>query len=413
MKARIRRVGAAAGALALAGAVTALPATAATPEVFVGSAAGRALNIESSLLAAPVTLGVATANADSTLKATAVGIGNVADLFNTEAKSAVTGTGRASKPQACGLALDTKALAGVDLLKAGLACGSSTAEVLGGLPHATSTGTVAPIELTAAGLPVVSTLPIGSTLQTALAPLAATPLSAVSTTVTDLVTSVLKTKALDVKVGASTSSVLTDAAKVTSTATADAAIVKLLPTPELAGVVSGDPVATIAVSSAKASAVYDRKAGVATPTVDPALVTVTINPIIAGRLGLGSLQTIKVAPGVDETILAGTPLASTIKVAAGKTTTNADGSVKAVADGVSLYLLHGTASIDKSILKLELAHAEAGVAGKPATTDPVNPAPVATPPGLELPRTGGPAALVPLAGIGSLVAAFALRRFRA
>lgn len=402
MKARIRRVGAAAGALAIAGALTASPAGAATPEVFVGSAAGRALNID--ILGTKASFGIATAEVDSTLKASAKGIGDLATLA-TETTATVTGAGRSAKPQACASPTPLNVANAINL---GIACSNATAEVLGGLPHAVAKGHVVGLDLSAnnliAALPAAAQLPIGSTLQSVLQPLASTPLSPVSTTVNDLVNSVLKTKTLDVKIGEATSDVLTDAGKVTSIATAEAAVIKLLPTPELAGVASLDPVATISVSSAKASAVYDRKTGVATPSVDPALVTVKLNTVLSNSLGV---KEIKVAPGVNQTILAGTPFESDIIVAAGTTQTKADGSVQAIADGVRLHLLKGISGG----IKLELAHAEAGVAGKPATVDPA-PAQIATPPGLELPRTGGPAALVPMAGLFSLLAAFGLRRVR-
>lgn len=392
MKARIRRLGAAVGVLGIAGALTAFPATAATstPEVFLGNAAGQALHLK--VLDIEATFGQTTAKVTSTLNAVAEGAGQLA-VLNSIQKAEVTGAGRSFKPQACGLALPV-----ADILNLGIACSTATAEVLGGLPHAVSTAGVAGLDLSAnnliALLPVE--LPIGATLGTLLAPLAGTPLDPVATTVTDLVNSVLKTKTLDVKLGESTSEVITSAGKVTSMATAAAGEIKILPTPEVAGIPSLEPLVTIAIGKSSATASYDRATGVAVPTVDPTLITIKTNTALG-------LPPITIAPGQNQTILAGTPLESTIKIASGETIKNADGSVKAIADGVTLHLLKG---ISGGVL-LELAHAEAGVGGAlPVTVAAAAPI---IPPGLELPRTGG-GALIPLAGLVVLVAGFALRR---
>jgi LPXTG-motif cell wall-anchored protein len=224
---------------------------------------------------------------------------------------------------------------------------------------------------------------------------------------------VLKTKTLEVTLGRSTSDVVSTVNSITSTATADGADIKILPTPEILKQVGGQlvpdlaPVVEIKVSSSKANAVYDRNTGVATPSFDAALVTVNINPTLAAAVGLPASTSIK--PGVTQTILAGTPLQSTIIVADGSTSKAADGTVSAVADGVSVKLLQGlnasSATAYDGGIVLALAHSEANVVGVPATK--VAPQVVVKPP--TLPRTGG-TPWIPLAGASLLGLALVARR---
>ena len=137
------------------------------------------------------------------------------------------------------------------------------------------------------------------------------------------------------------------------------------------------------------------------PSFDAALVTVNLNPTLAGALGLPASTSIK--PGVTQTILAGTPLQSTIIVADGSTSKDANGTVHAVADGVSLQLLKGI----NGGIALALAHSEANVVGAPAVVTPNQQAIVKA---VTLPRTGGPSPWVPFAGAGLLGAALVVRR---
>ena len=86
--------------------------------------------------------------------------------------------------------------------------------------------------------------------------------------------------------------------------------------------------------------VFDRGTGVAVPTVNPSLVHIHLNSAV--NLLAGLPHDIDIAPGVSETILAGTPLESTIAVAKGTTAQSADKSeAGAVADGVLVHLLKG------------------------------------------------------------------------
>src|SRR5688572_24235892 len=117
----VRRLTAVAGAVALAAAFAAsAPAGAQTPEVYAGSALGRALNL--SVLGQSATFGVSTAKIDSTLKAAADGAGQVLVLGSTT-KAEVTGNNtKQEAPQACAAAVPA-----APVLNLGLVCSASTA----------------------------------------------------------------------------------------------------------------------------------------------------------------------------------------------------------------------------------------------------------------------------------------------
>ncbi len=102
--------------------------------------------------------------------------------------------------------------------------------------------------------------------------------------------------------------------------------------------------------------------------------------------------------------MAGTPLESTISLGAGRTISNPDGTVGAVADGVSLQLLKGVSGG----IGIELAHAESAVGGaKGAISEQTI---VTVLPAKELARTGGAAPWLPMAGFGLILVAFLTRR---
>lgn len=379
--------------MSLASAFMVGPASAQVPETFLGRAAAKALEVQ--VLGQGTTLGVTTAEATSRLTAVAEGAGQLLNL-GTIQKSEVAGSGTDVKPDKCALGLPV-----ADILAVGLACGSSSATIVNGNPVATSEASVANLDLSGnvalqalSGATGAVESTVSGVLSTVCTAVAGT--CSATTTVNDLVNSVLKTKTLDVTAGRSTSSVTTEASKVVSQATASGAEVKILPLPQVSGLPSTEPVATILVSSAKATAVYDRGTGTSTPSFDPSLVTIRLNTVLTGA---PAIQEIKVPVNASQTILQGTPLESDIIVAAGRTVTNPDGTVGAIADGVRLHLLKG---INGGVL-LNLAHAEAGVAGALAQAAPALPA------GLELPRTGG-TPLIPLAGAGLLGLAVLARR---
>ncbi|HEV7886918.1 MAG TPA: hypothetical protein VGO92_05110 [Acidimicrobiales bacterium] len=403
---------------ALAGAFAAGPASADSAEAYIGSAAARGLNVSVVNPVTPsqtvqATLGSATAKASSALTATATGVGQVLPELLSTTKTASASSAKASDNPAEGCA---KSLPLLDIVNLGIACGDAEASVSGNLPTAVSSGSVAGLTVdgqTALTALDAATKPIGEALSGVLDTVCSTlsQTCPATTTVQDLVDSVLKTRTLDVSVGKSDASVVTTAGSITSTAHASGAIVKLLPLPQVNALPSTEPLATIEISSAKATAVYDRATGkTAEPVADPALVRVKFNSVLTQSLGVNEIA---VAPDKEVPILEGTPLESRIYVASGKVVTNPDGTKGAVADGVKLRLLMGlgessVGALDGGIT-LELAHAEAGVAGAPAVVTPV--IPVVNTPDIarELPRTGGNP-LLPMAGVVVLGLAVLVRR---
>lgn len=500
--ARIRRLAAVVGVAALAGSLVGGPARADSPEVFQGSAAGTALDL--AILGKQVTLGASAAKADSTGKAEAKGAGvltsTVAEvddaltLKSTEKVATASNGSTDNKAKSCG-----KVVAPVEAVSLGLACSAAKA-TSGPNPSATGEGSVAEagvdastvidqlIETVEANTPDdvpvdvrEGVTEIGGTIAGLLDPVCeAVQKNADSdlacdaqTTVEDLVTSVLKTKTLEVGVGTTTSSVDTTDASVSAKAAASGAVVKLLPLPQVNGLPSTEPVVTITVGEAIASATYDRGEGTATGKADPAIVRIKFNTVLTDALseelddklpaGL-SLKNIVLTPsmlldlenelgdgveGVIESceggravcILPGTPLESRIYLATSKVTTNPDGSVVATADAVRMELATGvefdnvidqlndvetieTLGLSGPGVRLALAGVEAGVGGRPAQVTKQNDddggpsSPTLTPeqsrtlPPAELPRTGG-TPLIPLIGATALALAVIGRRVAA
>ncbi|MDQ1375529.1 MAG: hypothetical protein QOJ09_2867 [Actinomycetota bacterium] len=412
----IRRLAAIAMVATVVGALVGVaPASADTPERFVGSAAGRALDI--SLLRTSLSFGDATGTVNSALDPVASAAGQVLPSL-VGATKATTASGTKVDGETCGLPQLPDPLGSA--LQLGVACSTSTASVLDGLKSTASNGYVASVGLDASSLLSLLPLPdvlgqvpldqVTGTAKDALAPILgpvadATGLQIDQTvdTLTGVLKDLLKTKALDVTLGKATSSVVTDAAKLTSVGTAEGATIRLLPVSTTLGDI---PLAVIKIGSSKATATYDRGLGKAVPSFSAALVTIDLAP----ALGLpAAVNHIEVAPGQTVKILEGTPLQSTITVADGKTTDLPDGGVKAVADGVSLELLQGLSASSPTAfdggLAVRLAHSEAQVAGAPATSNPGTQVLGVT----ALPRTGG-TPWVPMAGVGILAVALIGRR---
>src|SRR4051794_21305638 len=379
---RMSRVGAGAAACLLAGLVVAGPAAADSPEVFAGSATATALNL--SVAGNALTLGTSAAKVTSEPLADATGAGQVTPVATVQQESkASAATPTDTKAKACGTpSLPAQVSA---ILDVGLVCSATTASIANAAPTATGLGSIATVDLSSNT--ILSQLgAVTDPLQQALNPIIGQLPQ--GTTVQDLITSVLKTQTLSTTVGEANSSVVTDAGTVTSTASSAGAVIKLLPTPSINGAPSTDPVATIRIGSAKATAIYNRSAGTSSATQDPAIVSIAFNPTLG-------LPPVSVAVNSPVTILAGTPLETTINVAGGTSKTNPDGSATATADGVSVQALKG---LPGGGITLQLAHAEAAVNGTKAVVTPPAPAtPVAVTPRGELPRTGGTPRL-PIAG---------------
>ena len=427
----LRRLGSAATAGLLMTAFVSGPAGAQTAEVYVGNANGRVLALQVGTLLPQVSLGTTSALADSTLKAVAESAGALglpllsgsnAGKVEVNVDGAVQFTGEQCATPALPAPIDS-------VLSIGVACSTSAAKVENGNPHATGVAQIARVEVDAADLlqPITSVADplltglLGGTLDTINNTLpAAVPDLQIGDTLGDVLAALGAVKTLDVQLGTSTSDVAVEGGVVTSTATSAGGIVSVLPL----GVAGLKPVVEIEIGSAKATAVYDRSAGTSAPAFDPSIVTVRINTPTTDALGqLVQInpQEIKIGPNLalpvlgalaspcadaanEYCLLPGTPFETRIAVASGRTVTNPDGSVGAVADAVKIHALRNIgqllAPLEGGIL-LEIAGASAGVAGARPTVV------VETP--RELPRTGG-TPWVAILGAGTFAAAIIGRR---
>ncbi len=407
MRSRLAGLGMALGTVAAASALISGPAGASTPEVYGGSATGTALNL--SIAGNNLTGGVSIANAKSAPLANAEGTGILTPGLTQDLKTSVNGNNQTqNKPFGCAGSLP--ALPGpLGALTLKAACSSSSSSVTGNNPVANSSGLVA-----LAGLSNLSALPgLSSGLSQACPTNGKGGLFQIpqlGEIVCGIVQSVSLGQVLDAPLGASHSSVTTDAGKVVSTASADGATINLLSPTALADHATNPtgaaeaqitapglkPLLSLTLGSATATATYDRHTGKGTGTFDPALLTVTLN--IPGAPS----QTTKIVPGQSVDIPpagSGGPVLLSVKVGAGSTKTNPDGSVSSVADGVSLALLPGQVQ-GKDLLDLQLAHAEAAVGGAlPTVTPPPHPP--------TLPFTGEHP-WIPFAGLGFLGGALGL-----
>ena len=482
-----------AGAAMIAGALVGMPARADSPEVFFGSAAGKALDLN--VLGTEAAFGATEASADSTGAATASGAGallpgvdvpSARDLTIVGGQSADASQGDPDvKSKRCKSDTATAALPSnvKQLVNLGIVCSAAEARKSGG-PSAKAEASLAEVGLNAqfavdhldAALgdkgaellgDICETI-AGLKTETDTQPAKDQAAAACSAkdTLADVVANVLKTSTvLDAAVGKTTSSVTTEASKVTSTATAAGATVEILPLPEVGGL-SSDPLATLAISQASATAVYDRGTGAATASFDPALVRIKLNPAVARTLTVENEfvvtaktlldgVTVPVETGVpptDKTVGGTTvpfpetlvcdddpssicldvdPLEVRIRVGNGRVVTNADGSVKAVADGVSVTVtlkpdLPVDPGVPETLASLAIAHAEAAAGGQAAKVTKSNddgdngggpgnagpPELSRTLPPAELPRTGG-TPWIPLVGATALSLAVIGRRVAA
>lgn len=419
----VQRLGAIAISALMMTAVLALPATAQTqtvetrPESFIATAAARGLDLN--LFGTHVTIGQSSAliNSTPTAKASGAGVALISGTVSTSEVNAADQT--AAPPKACVLNLPVAGLLNVEL-----ACGESRVSTTNGAPAAFGSGVVAGVDLAALSalepiidllrqllaqlLPVVDQT-VGSvlnsltpTLGNLLGPLAGnlgldtdSSVAPVSNLVDSLLEGVERaTSLVDIRLGESTAETVTAADKVTATANAAGAQIDLLPGLTL----GGDPLLSIIVGSAKSTSVFDRGTAKSTPAFDAAVARVRLGLPLLG----GTVTEIPIQLNTPLTLLAGTPLESTISLGAGRTVTDPNtGSVASYADGVSIQLLKGL----NGGIGLELAHAETGVGGQ---TRLVSQQQVVTPVP-TLAKTGNDPWL-PLTGAGLLAIALGIRR---
>ena len=426
----VQRVGAMALSALVMAAVLALPASAqeaqtvqTRPESYIATAAARGLNL--GVFGTNLTIGQSSAVVNSTPSAKASGAG-VALVSGTISAGEVNAVNQsAAPPKACVANLPVNLPAVGQLLGLELACGESRVSISAdGAPAAFGAGSVAGVDLAALGLldPVIALLQsllaqllpvvdqtVGSVINTLpavggiLGPLAGNlGLGSTSTVapVSGLVNSLLQgvqraTGLVDIRLGASTAEAATTATAVTATAKAAGAQIDLLP----GLTVGGSPLLSILVGDARSVSSFDRATAKSTPTFDAAVVRVRLGLPLLG----GTVTDIPVGLGAPLTLLAGTPLETTISVGAGRTVTDPNtGAVASYADGVSIQLLKGVSGG----IGLELAHAETGAGGQ---TRLVSQQQVVTPVVPTLAKTGNDPWL-PLAGAGLLVVALGIRR---
>ena len=383
------------------------------PEAFVASATARGLDIN--LLGNHISVGTSGALIQSTPKAQAQGAGVLlvaGTIANALAEGATTSQ---SPPKAC--VLDVPLLG---LLNLTTACGEATASIANGLPVAAGKGSIAEINLAGSLLtPLIQQVGalVGQTVNAVLDPLTMllgallNPLlSALNLNVNSLVDDLLAglqraTGVLSISLGPSSSVATTSSSKVNAVGVAEGAVIKVLPGLSTLGA----PLLTITVGAARASVDVTRPAAsqsgavtaTATPSFDAAVVRVDLGLPI-----LGNVTSIPVTLGAPITLLAGTPLASTISVGGGSVADGPNGTKVAVADGVSLQLLSGLSGG----IGLALAHAEAvggGLSAQISVQQQI--VPVVEQPRPELARTGG-VAWFPMLGAILLVGAYVTRR---
>jgi hypothetical protein len=358
------------GFLAAAGAASA-------PGSFQLKAQGDALTI--ALAGTTLTGGDSTITADDiTPNADAAGSGQLLPTVAGSQHAVVTVPGQSQNlSQTCASPTIPAPLS--TYLSAGLGCGSAQAALdSGGLPSAGSSGSVASLNVGAGGLLsqiVTASSPVATALTGLFGPLPTVPgTPTLGALLNGLGASVASTTGLaTLSAGTSTGSVSASATSATATNTSSGGTIDLLPGAGGPGL----PAVSITVGSAKTTATLDRTGGAGTATADPAVVTVTVNNPVTGS------NTVTVAPGQSQALLAGTPLASTISV--GSSTVNQGaGAASATANGVTLDLLTG---LPGGGVLIDLASSTASVTGvalAAAVTPPAAAPPAAAPAGAPI-----------------------------
>jgi hypothetical protein len=447
-------------------AASAADTTTKSPETYLGSASGSSLHLK--VGPTEISAGISNALVDSTLKAVADSSGalNVPLLNGANAGKVEVSTDNSKQAVADKCA--TPSLSAIpavgpqlaNVLSVGVACSSSLAEVNAGMPHALSSGSVfdldANLQNAVSQLPLSTVQPYLDTVYGGIAGLNKAISNIVpgtdlklTDTLSQVVTALGSTKTLTVRMGTSTSEVTTNGNTVTSTAKSDAGLIQLFPLGAVLPTATGvtlKPIVEIEIGSSSATATYDRTSGKSAPSFNPAIAVIRVNTpttdavtgLINGYVGSAiDLRQVTINPDLSASnlipatipaaivkacsdapnefcILEGTPLETRLAVASGRTVQNADGSVGAVADAVKINALRRITetpvvgaqltALEGGIL-LELAHAQAGVGGKPAELVTVSVPDVPR----ELPRTGG-TPWIPMVAVAGLVIALAARR---
>ncbi len=293
--------------------------------------------------------GTSSASAGSSAPTDAAGNGTLTPAITESAQASVDKPGTSQDvPQGCAQPNPPFPAPLGSLVSLGIACAGATAtQDASGLPSATGTGEVASLAITPSSNALSTLVTPGSPLAGALGqlfgtlpslPTAGSPLATVLAALAQASSAQL-TYLVKVTIGSSSSSV--SATSSTATAgTQDASVTVSL----LGGVgAGGGPLATIVIGSASTTATLDRSAGTVTSSDTPAVVTVNVNPPVGSPINLS------IAPGTSQTILAGTPLQTTIALGDGSATaTPGSGQGTASATGVEVDALTGVGATDSA-----------------------------------------------------------------
>jgi hypothetical protein len=382
MSSIVRLVGAA-GLLAVLACGAAAPAGADTGAGYQLAAHGQGLQI--TLAGTTLVGGTSSASAASSAPTTAAGNGVVTPAVTETAQASVDKPGATQNvPQGCAQPAAPFPAPLGSLVSLGVACASANAmQDTNGLVSATGTGEVASLTVAPSSGALSTLVTPGSPLAGALGqlfgslpplPSGGSPLGSVLGSVAQAASAQL-TYLVKVAVGSSSSSV--HATPSTATAdTQDAGVTVSL----LGGMgVKGGPLATVVIGSASTTSTLDRATSTVKTADTPAAVTIDVTP------PAGTPVHQQLAPGASQTILAGTPLETTI--AAGDGTADATpGSSQgsASAEGVEVEALTGVGATDAARTNGGVGVNVAG-SSTSATVDAAPVTPTTTPPAAPLP----------------------------
>ncbi len=378
------------------------------PVTYAASSSGQALAL--SVFGEGLTIGSTLAELDSSVQATAEGVGLATPVFEGGLSSATvqgSGTDGSTEPVCEG------SFAEIPGLSIALACSSSLAEIVDGTPRSVATGSVGDI--------VVN--PVNALLDTPLAEVVAPVedgvnqllegLRPVTTAVDDATDLGLESTLSElfgtlfdgadlvgITLGNTQAESVVTADAVRTTCAASGGRVDVLDAPPVGGI-DPEPVISVIIGDALSQVEVTTTDTTATPTINPAIATVVV-PALGINEGLAVGQTIEIP--LPEPL--GT---STITIADGVTGTTDDGQTFATANAVELDLLNGESLMGGVELSLAQCNSVAG-AVLPVQVPREDPTPQP-----QLPRTGGESsnglALAAAVGLGGLGLAL-LRRTR-
>jgi hypothetical protein len=223
--------------------------------------------------------------------------------------------------------------------------------------------------------------PILSALQSVFGPLPKIPVAGISlSALINEITHSQATQLLKVVLGASQSSTSTSDGMGSAASSGGAVEIELLPG---AGQ-GGRPLLDVEVGAASVKSVIG-STGHSYAVDNPSLISITLSSPLGTKV-------INLAPGQSQTLLAGTPLASTIAAGYGTTATAPDGTESSGAQAVTLDLLQGV----QGGIGVTLASPDAS-ATPPATSAHTSPVPTKTPPTHTAPTPSQGATPVPSA----------------